>query len=88
MHKIYSNYDNHHVKATIVYANEDKNLYFDPEFTKPVLSEKGQLRELFRNGMIIVCEGDEYRPIKLHSNGCAVSCGEHDFGAADFEMPA
>lgn len=84
MNKIYSNYDNHHVKATLVYAN-DMQLFYDPEFTKPVLHEKGELCELFRNGMIIVTEGPEYRPTMLMPGGQVRCCDNVIFVAADVE---
>lgn len=83
--KIYSNYDNHHVKTTMVYANENKRLFHDSGFTKPVLSEKNELDELFVNGMIIVADSGAYRP-SYYSLAGSVWCGDEKFIAADVEQ--
>lgn len=86
MHKIYSNSDNHHVKATLVYANEHKLLFYDPEFTMPVLHEKGELYELFVNGMIILKDDLAIKPTDMYLNQGILSTYDHGvFIAADIE---
>ena len=89
MSKIYSNSDNHHVKATIVYANEDYKLFHDPEYTKPVLHEDGQLYELFVNGMIVSHEetGELFKPVTMHTSNGIVEVDTMRWAAADVELP-
>lgn len=84
MSKIYSNYDNHHVKATMVYANEDNKLYFDPEFTKPVLHEKGDVYALFVNGVIISDITGLCKPTQMLPEGVLVYDGTR-FPAVDVD---
>lgn len=47
---IYANADEFHVKSTLVYTvgSDDRVLYWDPEFTKPVYSD--ELERLFLAG--------------------------------------
>lgn len=59
--KIYCNSYNHDVKAPVVYANDNRHLYADAEFTKPV--DYKLLKDLFFAG-VIVCGGKYFdRPI-------------------------
>ena len=49
--KVYANADEKFVKTTIVYANDDKILFYDGDFMKPVLTT--ELMDLLLNGVII-----------------------------------
>jgi hypothetical protein len=54
MNKIYSNADNHHVKGTVIYANEENVLFRDELFEKPfTAADVEELKALFFAGLFV-----------------------------------
>lgn len=63
MNKIYSNSDNHHVKATVIYANEELVLFRDELFEKPfTAADVEELKALFFAGLFVkrTSEGSDF----------------------------
>ena len=54
MNKIYSNADNHHVKGTVIYVNEERVLFRDELFEKPfTAADTEELKALFFAGLFV-----------------------------------
>lgn len=75
MDRIYNDAKDKNVAAVLVYANSEKALFYDAEFTDAV--DADDCLELFSKGVICLYDGTYYN---------AVSCT--DAGVLSFGLPA
>ena len=89
MSKIYDTADNHHVKATVIYCDNNYKLYRDPELNDPFYNEdRLELLDLFISGVIIRNEewGVYYKPTSFSDNGveCYFRAGSDTLTPIDY----
>lgn len=72
--QVYANVDEKFVKATVLYANASKALYYDKE-AKTYKVTKADIEELFKKGIVVFMSDVYYRPVCLKSTGLIANDG-------------
>lgn len=71
---VIATYDEKFVKATILYANSSKALFYD-EAAKTDKVMKSDLEDLFLKGVIVFMTDTYYKPVCLKSTGLIANDG-------------
>lgn len=71
---VYANADDKFVKATVLYANGSKALYYDKE-AKTDKVMKTDLQDLFLKGVVVFMTDAYYKPVCLKATGLIASDG-------------
>lgn len=72
--RIYATAEEKFVKATILYANDSKALFYDAAAKKDAV-KKADLKDLFLNGIVVVQNGVYYKPVCLKTTGLIANDG-------------
>lgn len=71
---VYADADEKFVKATVLYANASKALFYDKE-AKTDKVMKADLEDLFKKGVVVFMTDTFYRPVCLKSTGLIANDG-------------
>lgn len=68
--RIYADYEDKFVKAIMLYSSNDAYLFYDEDFTEPVIAD--DLERLFLNGVVIKTNGVLIKPTMFEYNSNVV----------------